>query len=408
MERPALARGVTLGPLDHRGLPAYRLVSPAGREWQVRPLLYHVAVHADGTRTPAELARLASGAMGSPVTAEAAEAAVCWLAARGLIEGTAAPETPEPAPGFAQIRLPLFRGPALAAAATGLRFLFRPRWAAALLLLSVAVRLVPYEAIPQMGLLRLVRDPWGAFTPGQAAALGAIVLAAGLVHELGHAAAAHAAGLRAGEIGVGLNLIYPVYYTKIDHVWAGSRRQRLVISAGGVYFQLLAGGLLWTYYLSDPGIAAALPALPNDLAVLANLQPFLRFDGYWMLSHLCGIVNLAGRGWGQLIEWATLGRVRDGFLRAYGPLQRLVIAAYGTTNAAFMAMLAWGLIRWSGFLLPALSRELWLAVTAGLNPERLWVMAQGGIWLVLIINTGRRFRRLPGSQRRRADWRCGL
>lgn len=395
MERPTLTRGVTLQQLDHQGLPAYRLVSPAGREWLVRPLLYHVAVHADGTRTPAELARLAAEAMHSPVTTEAAEKVIRWLAAHGLIEGVAASEMPEPplGRGFGQARLPLFSGPALAAAATRLTFLFRRRWVVPLLLLSAAVRLAPYGAIRHMGLLELIHNPWSVVTPMQVAVLGSLAFAVGLLHELGHASAAHAVRMHAREIGVGLHIIYPICYTKVDNIWAGSRQQRFVISAGGIYFQFLAGTLMWGFYLLKPSIPAALLALGNDLSVAYNFQPFLRFDGYWMLSHLFGIVNLARRGWGQLVEWITLGRVCDSFLRAYGPVQRLVVAAYGLANAAFIAAFTWGLIRWSGLLLNTLPRNVARAMTEGFTGEDAGALFQAVIWSVLMVNVGRRLYR---------------
>lgn len=403
MERPALAQGVILQQLDQQGLPAFLLAGPAGREWQVHPLIYHIAANADGTRTPAELARLAAEATGSPVTAEAAGRVIRWLAERGLIAGEAPVESPEPAVGngLGQVRLRLFSGPGLAAAAAGLAFLFRPRWVALLLLLSAAVRLAPYAAFRRTGLLALAADPWSVLAPGQLAALAAILLAAGLLHELGHAAAARAAGLAVREVGAGLNVVFPVFYTKVDNIWTASRRQRFVIASGGIYFQFLTGSLLWGHYLLNPGTPAALLALLSDVATFSNLQPFLRFDGYWMLSHLFGIVNLARRGWGQLAEWATLGRVRDAFLPAYGPVQRLVIAAYGLGNALFLAAFTWGLIRWSGFLAGALPRELLLAATGGLTREHAWVVLQGAAWAVLVLSAGRRLYRWLGPLLRR-------
>mgnify|MGYP000922519314 CR=1 FL=1 len=393
MERPALAKGVTLHQLDHHGSPTFRLVGPAGQQWQVRPLLYHVAVHADGTRTVADLARLATESMGSPVRTEDAALVVRWLADRGLIEGIAAAGKPEPAPGhpFGQVRRRLFSGPALTAAATGMAFLFRPRWVVLLLLLSLAVRLPPYATIHGLGILQLITtNPWSAITPTHVAVLGSIMLAVALLHELGHAAAARAVRMNVREIGIGLNVIYPICYTRIDDIWAGTRQQRFAVSAGGIYFQFLAGSLMWSYYLIRPDIPWALLALVNDLTILSNFQPFLRFDGYWMLSHLFGIVNLARRGWGQVLEWITLGRVRDDFLRTYGPVQRLVVAVYGVANAAFVAAFSWGLIRWSGLLLRMLPGELLRTLTEGPTAERAWILAQGVIWSVLVLNVGRR------------------
>jgi putative peptide zinc metalloprotease protein len=118
------------------------------------------------------------------------------------------------------------------------------------------------------------------------------VLTGMLGHELGHAAAAYRYGCRNTDIGVGWYLIFPVFYADLSESWRCSRRQRLVIDAGGVYFQALAIALLMGAYAlwSDPALLYACALLNLSLAL--NLNPFLRMDGYWLASDALGVANL--------------------------------------------------------------------------------------------------------------------
>lgn len=394
VERPALVAGVVLQRLDHQGSPTYRLVSPVGKEWQAQPILYHVAVHADGRKNLPDLARIASEAVGTTVSTETVRVVIGWLAARGLIQGIDGKEIPPSLLGgnFAQVRFRMLAGPLLTQIATSLRFLFGQRWVAFLLLLSFGIRVMPYVEVYRNDFMQLVFNPWSAVTPAEVVILGSITLLVGVIHELGHAAAARSVHMTVREIGAGLHIIYPVFYTRVDNVWAGDRQQRFTIAAGGIHFQFLVGSLMWTYYIMSPSVGVALLALFNDLSVLYNFQPFLRFDGYWMISHISGVVNLARRGWGQLIEWITLGRFQDSFLHSYGPLQRVVIGIYGIGNFCFIILFVAGLVRWSVYLLSVLPQDLWLIASGGLTAGRISALPQGVVWGILVFNIGRRLR----------------
>src|SRR5690606_39280851 len=43
--------------------------------------------------------------------------------------------------------------------------------------------------------------------------------------------------------------------------------------------------------------------LANVISMLHSLNPFLRFDGYWVYSDAFGIVNLRREAWGFLAQW---------------------------------------------------------------------------------------------------------
>lgn len=114
-------------------------------------------------------------------------------------------------------------------------------------------------------------------------------------HELGHASACKYFGLSHGGIGFGLYLNFPVLYTDVTEVWKLSRKQRCVVNIAGVYFQcFLLVGLLIAFFITGNNIVRYLILLIN-LGFVMTLNPFFRFDGYWIASDLLGVPNLRER-----------------------------------------------------------------------------------------------------------------
>jgi len=147
--------------------------------------------------------------------------------------------------------------------------------------------------------LKMTTLPAGS--SGWLAAL-ALFVASGLWHEIGHAAALQREGYAPGGIGLGILLFIPVLYCDVTAVAALPRRGRLRVDLAGVCFQLLPGGLLacfgaWSSLATDAATDTAnittLAAIWTLLAVVWSLLPFLRSDGYWALSDLLGLKNLA-------------------------------------------------------------------------------------------------------------------
>ncbi|MBQ4633265.1 MAG: hypothetical protein IJB46_07980 [Prevotella sp.] len=117
-----------------------------------------------------------------------------------------------------------------------------------------------------------------------------------LVHEIGHAAACRHYGVPHGNIGLGLYLNLPVFYTDVTHVWKLSRQQRCVVNFGGVYFQmLLLIPLLTAAIIGGNGLLDYMILLINFNFAL-TLNPFFKFDGYWMMTDILGVANLRKKG----------------------------------------------------------------------------------------------------------------
>lgn len=129
------------------------------------------------------------------------------------------------------------------------------------------------------------------------------MLTSSFFHELGHASACKYFGLHHGGIGFGLYINFPVLYTDVTEVWKLSRMQRCVVNIAGVYFQsywLLA--LLIAFWLTNNEMLRYLILIMN-LGFLMTLNPFFKFDGYWIASDILGVPNLRARSLELLSYW---------------------------------------------------------------------------------------------------------
>ncbi len=127
-------------------------------------------------------------------------------------------------------------------------------------------------------------------------------------HELGHALTAVRHGCRVPVMGVAFLVMVPMLYTDVRDVWRlTSHRKRLMVSAAGILVELAIAGLalfLWAF-LPEGGArsAAYFVAVTSLVGTLAiNASPFMRFDGYHILSDLVHMDNLQPRAF-ALARW---------------------------------------------------------------------------------------------------------
>ena len=125
--------------------------------------------------------------------------------------------------------------------------------------------------------------------------------AAKVVHELGHALTAKRRGLRIQSVGIAFLVMMPVLYTDTSESWKLTRRSdRFAVAGAGIAAELmLAAWTTLSWALTPDGAlrsAFFLLATTTWMWTLAiNASPFMRFDGYFLLSDLVGLPNLHER-----------------------------------------------------------------------------------------------------------------
>ena len=165
------------------------------------------------------------------------------------------------------------------------------------------------------GLFELVQR-WGEFQATflahlnvKGAALYAVVLAfVKICHEIGHAVTAKRYGCRVPTMGLALLVMWPLAYTDTSEAWKlASRRARLAISAAGIGTELiLASWATAVWAVAPDGAlrdAAFLLASTTWISTVAvNLNPLMRFDGYYLASDALDMPNLHTRAF-ALARW---------------------------------------------------------------------------------------------------------
>ncbi|HEV7898417.1 MAG TPA: hypothetical protein VGP31_11295, partial [Planosporangium sp.] len=337
---PRLARGVELlGEYQDSGywLPKYLVRRADGQVMQLPLLLYRVAGSLDG-RDVDEIARDLNADMGEDLTGEQVSFLVDErLRAVGLIaldatdDEAAATPTPD-VPVASDLLLALRYRAGVVPAGVSWRvagvfrlFFARPVWMLALgafVALDVAI-LLQGDLINSLtsGVTSLIHRP------ALNLLLIAIVLLSGVFHECGHVAACRYGGARPGEMGIGLYLVWPAFYSTVTDSYRLGRLGRLRTDLGGVYFNAIAMVVIAGLYLAtgESWLLVALFAMHTETAW--QFLPTVRFDGYYMLADLAGVPELFSYV-GPVLKGLLPGRTTDPRVRELRPWSRRLIVLW--------------------------------------------------------------------------------
>jgi putative peptide zinc metalloprotease protein len=252
-----------------------------------------------------------------------------------------------------------------------------------------------------------------------------------IIHELGHGIAIKAFGGACREMGVMFLVFFPVPYVDASQASGfPDKTRRILVGAAGMMAEIAmacAALLLWSW--TQPGLAKAflheVVIIAGVTTLVFNLNPLLRFDGYYMLADWLEIPNLgqkANQYVGYLFKRYLVGarEVQPPRMTAGEPAWLL---GYATGSFAYRMLVAVTIIllvaeqfffigvllaAWGGWIMlvqpllrslgqlartPDLERHRWRAwtVTAGLTalaaslvffvPAPSWTSAEGVIWM---------------------------
>lgn len=159
-------------------------------------------------------------------------------------------------------------------------------------------------------------ENWGRFADSSRSVLGwanlpylyASLVITKVLHEFGHAYACRRYGREVPEMGIMLLVFNPLPYVDASSCYAFARKyRRVVVGLAGMAVELFVAAVavkIWaegadgvtTRVAYNVAITASVGAL------LFNLNPLLRFDGYHILCDLLEIPNLQGRSQ-SLVSW---------------------------------------------------------------------------------------------------------
>jgi putative peptide zinc metalloprotease protein len=319
--------------------PTYLVRRDDGQVIHLSHLLYLVAELLDGERDLLDIAEELSIELGRPVVADNVEYLVeKKLRPSGLIaaESDVAAALPKSLPLLALryrrrvIPARLHRG-----VTTALQPLFWPPLVVLVLGGLVAVNVFLFGT-DHASLLRAARQL--PFHPNLFLLVTVLVIFSGFFHELGHATATRYGGGSPGVMGVGIYIAWPAFYTDLTDSYRLNRTGRLRADLGGVYFNavlIVAAGV--AYLMTGFGPLAVAIVVSQAMAMYQFL-PFIRLDGYYIMSDLVGVPNLFDY-LGPVL--ASMFRRPDPVMSArlhlLKPRARLAIKVWSVVTVAFLA-----------------------------------------------------------------------
>ncbi len=172
-----------------------------------------------------------------------------------------------------------------------------------------------------------------------------------VIHELAHALTCKHFGGRCHEIGLLLLAMIPCLYCDVSDIWRlKSKWQRIAVSAAGMIAELAIASLaLVGWWYTQPGVLniwfLSVVIVCSVGTLLVNANPLLRYDGYYILSDLVEVPNLAMRAQslmpGALRRWLLAEQpTQDPMLTAR---QRKGILVYAITARIYLTLVLLGI-----------------------------------------------------------------
>lgn len=175
-----------------------------------------------------------------------------------------------------------------------------------------------------------------------------------ILHELGHAYTSTRYSAKVSTMGLAVLVLFPVLYTDTSNAWRlTSRKQRLNIGFAGMVVEIYIACLAtFAWALLPDGIwrsiAFVLATSSWVLSLSINLNIFMRFDGYYILSDWWGVENLQRKSF-SLGKW-KLAEVLFGLNRpvpenvSRATRKKLIAYAWGTWIYRFFLFIAIALL----------------------------------------------------------------
>jgi len=181
---------------------------------------------------------------------------------------------------------------------------------------------------------------------------GVTIIFLKIIHEFAHAYAAKSCGVRVRRFGIGFIVFFPRFFTNLTDSWRlGDKKSKLMIDAAGILVELMLGGiaiLFWAY--SGPGIIKIIAyyifAVSIINTVLVNGNPFIRYDGYYLLMDSLGIDNLQQKSRvliSKIFRELFFGIKTNIQFKIHGP-QKYLLILYGVSAFIYKIFLYTGII----------------------------------------------------------------
>jgi putative peptide zinc metalloprotease protein len=173
-----------------------------------------------------------------------------------------------------------------------------------------------------------------------------------LMHEMGHAYSCRYLGGEVHVLGVMILIFSPLPFVDATSAWSFRERwKRIFVDAAGMIVELFLAALaMFVWAATAPGaihaVAYNMIFTASVSTVLANLNPLLRFDGYYILCDLIDLPNLSQRSirlWRHWIEKFLFGN-RQSTSLAETNREATWLGIYGAASFVYRLFLFTGIL----------------------------------------------------------------
>jgi len=169
-------------------------------------------------------------------------------------------------------------------------------------------------------------------------------------HEMGHGMICKRYGGQVHTFGVMLMIFVPLPYLDVTSSWAFRHRyQRVLVGMGGMLSEFFIAGIAAMIWANTGEGLLNLAAfqvmfIASVSTLLFNLNPLLRFDGYYIFSDLMDLPNLYQRSRRQLTHLGEryLFGVKSSFSPAIDRRERFWLTSYGIASMIYRVFLLAG------------------------------------------------------------------
>lgn len=199
---------------------------------------------------------------------------------------------------------------------------------------------------------RLFEQAQGVLAPANVLWLYLAMAVVKLIHEFGHGYFCRKYGGEVHVMGVMLMVLTPIPFVDATASWGFRRkRHRILVAAAGMIVELVIAAIaVMIWARTSPGLLHSVMFniifVASVSTLLFNLNPLMRFDGYYIFSDAMDLVNLNQRSMGQLKYFCE--RYVYGVRNAESPgetrSETFWLAAYGGAALVYRTMIFFGIV----------------------------------------------------------------
>jgi putative peptide zinc metalloprotease protein len=249
--------------------------------------------------------------------------------------------------------------------------------------LGAAIWLLVVAAAVKVGIdhaSELWQQTQGILAPSNLFLLYVGLVVAKALHEFGHAFICRRFGGEVHTMGVMFLIFSPIPYMDATSAWAfRSKWKRALVGAAGMVTELFVAALaMFVWAGTGPGVIHTLAYnmvfVASVSTIVFNINPLLRFDGYYILSDLLDIPNLHAQAFLQLrhlVERYAFG-CKKSESQAGSRREAAWLTLFGITSGIYRVVVFGGILVFvadrfllAGIIMAAVCLVAWVLAPAG-------------------------------------------